>query len=108
MKKKLITEKANKNIGSLCLFLKNIKNVEYLNEINSNVPVEILGRKLSEKIYYYVNNINELQLCICGEHKSFLGFKNGYRPSCGNKKCYSKIRKETCMSKYGVDNPKKS
>jgi hypothetical protein len=37
-----------------------------------------------------------------------LGFKNGYRKSCGNKYCYVKNRRETCIDKYGVDNPKKS
>lgn len=31
---------ANKNIGSLCLFLNNPKNESYLEEINNNIPTE--------------------------------------------------------------------
>lgn len=104
----LIMEMANRNIGSLCLFLINEKNIDYLKNIESNIPKEILNRSLSEKIYYYVNNIHEPLLCICGKHRSFIGFKNGYRISCGDKKCYSEYKKLTCIKKYGVDNPKKS
>jgi len=94
------------NIGSLVLLVKN--NSEYLDFINHNVPESILDRQLSEKIYYLVNNINTPQLCRCGKHLSFIGFKNGYRKSCGDRECYVSSRKETCIEKFGVDNPKKS
>ncbi len=47
-------------------------------------------------------------MCTCGNHLSFIGFKNGYRKSCGNKKCYTINKKQTCIDRYGVDNPKKS
>jgi hypothetical protein len=106
--RELIIKMANANIGSLCLFLSNKKNEEYLNYLDNNIPIEVGYRKLSEKIYYFVNDINKVQLCICGEHKSFIGFKNGYRSSCGDKKCFIEIRKITNLEKYGVDNPKKS
>lgn len=104
----IIIEMAHKNIGSLCLFLKNINNNIYLNYLNDNIPKGLSERNLSERIYYFVNNLNELLLCDCGEHLSFIGFKNGYRKSCGNKYCYVKNRRETCIDKYGVDNPKRS
>jgi hypothetical protein len=100
-----IKDKTN-NIGSLVLFVKNHK--EYLDFINSNVPNEIIDRQLSEKIYYLVNSIESTLNCECGEHLSFIGFKNGYRKTCGKKECFVKSRKETCIEKFGVDNPKKS
>lgn len=106
--KELITKMANNNIGSLCLFLKNIKNIDYLKLIELNIPSEVIDRNLSEKIYYFINEITNPILCNCGSHRSFIGFKNGYRPTCGNKECYTKHRRETCLEKYGVDNPKKS
>ena len=48
--KQKITEMANKNIGSLCLFLKNEKNKEYLKEILKNIPKDIEHKIISEKI----------------------------------------------------------
>lgn len=104
----LIVNMSNRNIGSLCLFLKNTKNIEYLNFLNSNIPSDVIHRGLSEKIFYFINERRELFLCDCGKHLSFIGFKSGYRTSCGDKVCFVKKRKETCLEKWGVDNPKKS
>ena len=103
-----IVDMANNNIGSLCLFLKSDKNSNYLEYLNSNLPDFVLERNISEKVYYFVNNITKPLICICGDHLSFIGFKNGYRVSCGKKKCFVEIRKATCIEKWGVDNPKKS
>jgi hypothetical protein len=104
----LIVEMANRNIGSLCLFLKNQKNIDYLEYLNNNIPHGLLESSLSERIYYFVNNVHKLLLCDCGNHLSFIGFKNGYRSTCGDKICFVKKRKETCIEKWGVDNPLKS
>jgi len=98
---------SGKNIGSLCLFLKNKKNCDYLTYLNDNTKY-LNDVTLSERIYYFVNNIYQTNLCICGKPLSFIGFKGGHRKSCGDKVCYSVKRKETCIDKYGVDNPKKS
>jgi hypothetical protein len=106
--RELICNMANTNIGGLCIFLKNKKNIEYLNFIKDNIPNAIHNRKLSEMVYYFVNNIKDILLCDCGKHLSFIGFKSGYRTSCGNKKCYVNNRKKTCINRFGVDNPKKS
>lgn len=107
--KKVIIEKRG-NIGALCGFLKSPKNKDYLEYLKSNINDEILNYDLSisEIIYYYFNNIQEPILCSCGDHRKYIGFKNGYRTSCGKKECYVKQRKLTCLKKYGVDNPKKS
>lgn len=101
-------KKMSGNIGSLCIFLQNKKNIDYLNYLNDNIPVEILDFKISEKVYYYLNDIKEIRLCSCGKPLSFIGFKNGHRSTCGKKECHIKKRKETCIEKFGVDNPKKS
>jgi hypothetical protein len=106
--REFIKNMADKNIGSLCLFLNNDKNIDYLNEINNNIPKEAISFSISEKVYYYINEIKDIILCSCGENKKFIGYKNGYRKTCGNKKCFVNIRKETCIEKWGVDNPKKS
>ena len=104
----LIIEMANRNIGSLVLFLKNPKNHLYIEYINKNIPIEVQDLQTSEKIYYFVNDLKSIHLCSCGKHKSFIGFKNGYRQTCGDMKCTVNKRRETCIQKWGVDNPKKS
>jgi hypothetical protein len=58
-----ILKKAN-NIGSLSSFLRNPKNVEYLEELNSNIPIEALEFSISEKMWYYINNINQLVVLL--------------------------------------------
>ena len=102
-----IKEMANNNIGSLCLFLKNDKNKFYLNEILSNIPDGIDDLSLSEKVLYYLSE-NDIQVCKCGGFKKFIGFKNGWRETCGKIECIVESRKDTCIEKWGVDNPKKS
>jgi hypothetical protein len=96
------------NIGSLSSFLRNPKNIEYLEELNSNIPIEASEFSISEKMWYYINNINQPQLCSCGKMLSYIGLKNGYRKTCGNKDCFVKARKETSIENWGVDNPSKS
>lgn len=103
-----IKEMAYKNIGSLSLFLNNKKNHDYLDYLNNNIPSGVLNFKISEKVYYLINNINHVLLCSCGDPLSFIGFKNGHRNTCGKKECVNKKRRETCIEKWGVDNPKKS
>jgi len=98
--------KRTSNIGSLVLYLKN--NREYLDYIHSNIPESVLDRQMSEKIYYLVNGIKSPLNCKCGNHLKFIGFKNGYRKTCGEKECFVNSRKESCIDKWGVDNPKKS
>jgi len=96
------------NIGSLCLFLKNEKNISYLNYLNENIPDEVIDFKLSEKVYYFVKEIKNIQLCDCGDPLSFIGFKSGWRQTCGKKDCVNKSRKKKCLVNWGVDNPRKS
>lgn len=98
----------NENIGAFCGYLKSKNGLEYKEYINNNIPSELIDESMSIKLYYFINDIKEPLNCNCGKHRSYIGFKNGFRPTCGDKKCYTKKRKETCLDKYGVDNPKKS
>jgi hypothetical protein len=105
--KELIMKMSN-NIGSLSLFLNNPKNIDYLNYLNDNVPVEIFNFKISEKVYYLLNNIDELLICSCGKHRKFIGLKNGYRSTCGDVSCFVEKRRISCLENWGVDNPMRS
>ena len=105
--KKEILRRLN-NIGALCNFLKKKDNKKYLNYLNKELSFLDISLTIPEKIYYFVNKINCPILCTCGNKKKFIGFKNGYRNTCGKKECYVSARKKTCLDKYGVDNPKKS
>lgn len=58
----------SKNIGSLIIFLSNKCNYEYLNYLNERVPEEIIHKPIAERVYYYLNGIQQQLLCICGEH----------------------------------------
>lgn len=104
---KLFKDK-NENIGAFCGFLKSKNGIEYTEYINNNIPSEIVDEPMSIKLYYFFNDIKEPLNCSCGKHRSYIGFKNGFRPTCGDKKCFVEKRKQTCLDKYGVDNPKKS
>ena len=106
MKNEII--KRSKNIGSLCNFLKKEKNKNYLNYLDNKLSYLNIDLTIPEKIYYFLNDIRKPILCHCGDKKKFIGFKNGYRNTCGKKECYVKSRKNTCINKYGVDNPKKN
>lgn len=106
--RELIVKKSEENIGALCGFLKSPRNIQYLEFVINNIPSGTEDLTMSEKIKYFVDEIKDLQICDCGNHLSFIGFKNGWRPTCGKKICFVKRRKKTCTEKYGVDNPMKS
>lgn len=87
--------------------------------------------KLSEKIYCYVNNLNSVPTCPCGQSVSFVSLTLGYREFCGRYCSYAKKAatdrrvkvlkerggiglanpkskekaKQTNLEKYGVSNP---
>lgn len=104
---KVIKDKAETNIGALSGFLRSKRNIEYYNYLinNINVDYEKYDLTISQMVYYLLNDISEPLVCICGKHRKFIGYKNGYRESCGDKECYVKKREETCLKKYGVRNP---
>jgi hypothetical protein len=99
----IISKKVN-NIGSLCFFLS--RNKDVLDFIDSKIPIGL--KIISEKVYYYLNNIQQVRLCGCGNALKFIGFKQGHHKTCGNTKCIIDLRKKTNTEKYGVDNPLKS
>ena len=103
----IIKSKLN-NVGSLCGFLRNSHNKKYLNFLNENIIKVNAELSISEKLYYYSNNIKSPLLCECGKHLKYIGFKNGYRSTCGEKECFVNKRKQTSIKNFGVDNPQKS
>lgn len=96
------------NIGGLIQFLNNKKNKDYVNFIDNNIPSDISSEKMTIKLYYLLNDIKEVQRCRCNKLLGFIGFKGGFRKTCGDKKCYVESRRETCLKNFGVDNPIKS
>ena len=75
---------------------------------------EIMSKKMgswSENLYCYFHNIDERPRCpICGKYTKFVNVKLGYSKYC-SVKCSSNdpiVRNkcmDTCMKKYGADNP---
>jgi hypothetical protein len=91
-------------MGSLILFLKGKKNSQYLAYLNENTNDKFKENSLVERIWYYINDINEHIICECGERVSFIGAKEGWKKTCGKKECVIKARQKTCVEKYGVSN----
>lgn len=65
-----------------------------------------------EKYFWSVNEIKDKPKCpICGNELKFLSIKKGYTKFC-SRKCTAigtiDKKKNTCIQKYGVDNPMKS
>ena len=67
-----------------------------------------------EKLYWYFHNIQDYPICpVCGKHVKFESYGVGYKQYCSSS-CISKDpqikqkREETCLKRYGVNNPSKS
>lgn len=76
------------------------------------VEINYNGRTLSEKMYMFMNNINDVPLCVvCNKNNvRFLRVTTGYRTccsgECSNKNPIKKInRKNTFIKKYNVESP---
>ena len=69
--------------------------------------------KFKEKFFLYENKLLEKPLCYCSMKLNFIDMKNGYREFC-SRRCMldspkvKERRKNTCIKKYGVDNPSKN
>lgn len=84
-------------------------NVDLWNKINKI----LLDIPFKEKFYLFENSLEQLPKCECGNSVIFIDMMNGYRKFCSRRCVYdsSKIknkRKDTCIEKWGVDNPSKS
>jgi hypothetical protein len=92
MYRELIISKLN-NKGALSSLLNNKKNIDVLNYLNNNIIKEVIDLPIIQKLWYFVNDIKEFQICNCGEKLKFIDFKSGYRKTCGDEKCYIELRK---------------
>jgi hypothetical protein len=85
--------------------------------INKNYPDFYLkvskienGLSWKEKLYIYINEINEIPKCYCGVDLNFKQWNKGYGEFC-SKKCAANSplvlnkKKNTCLNKFGVENP---
>jgi hypothetical protein len=72
---------------------------------------EVQWNKFSELLYLYFYDLSEPPKCpVCGNVLRFISFSEGYHTYC-SAKCMSNSnevinrRKQTCIKKYGVENP---
>ena len=47
--------------------------------------------ELPQRLYHLHANLNNIPKCICNKEVKFYNFNNGYKSSCGNSSCTSKI-----------------
>lgn len=78
-------------------------------DIDASVKLEISWK---EKYYLFTGNISEVPKCpVCNNNLKFLSIKRGYTKFC-SRRCTAigtvDDKKNTCILKYGVDNPMKS
>jgi len=77
----------------------------------------LIFNNFSQKLWHFKNNKINVPKCYCGNKLKFINFNRGYRLFC-SKKCSmndddilkkrNEKSKQTCLNKYGVDNPMKS
>jgi hypothetical protein len=100
----------SENIGLYKYGSKKIKelNLDLWEKIN-NVLFDV---SFKEKFYIIENSLIDIPKCECGNSVKFIDMMKGYREFCSRRCMYDseKIknkRKDTCVDKYGVDNPSK-
>lgn len=103
-----IEKKYNNNKGAFIWSLSKEKGKVYLDYINEHIPDFILDKSISEKLYYFFNNLTEPFLCDCGKPRLFYNSKKGYYLTCGDLECMQKSRVKTNNVVYGCDNPKQN
>jgi rubrerythrin len=93
-----------KNGKQLLAFFRDKDKDEYLFLLNYTnfLPVDA---SLSERVYCYINNIENIQYCTCGKIKKFHKMNIGYFKTCGDSLCIKSNRinsiNNTMLNKYG-------
>lgn len=80
------------------------KNKILFNEINNKYPN--MFKNIGEILYLKDHSIDN-KFCKCGKCKTFINYKNGYRPYCSSKCAtnspeYIKKREETILKRFGT------
>lgn len=73
--------------------------------------IQYPGNEWSEKLYNYIYGCPEHNCKTCGSPTKYTSFTKGYKQFCSPKCASVGTRdksKQTCLRKYGVDNPAKS
>jgi len=96
---------------SIKKFKKDSTSLNFLMEKTSFLDENV---SINERMYVYLNDINEPVKCECGKPVKFTErLKKGYREYCSlkcsqNSQKTKDKKKHTCYINYGVDNPSKS
>jgi hypothetical protein len=85
------------------------RNIGLWESITNYIDLDITFK---EKFYLFENNIISPPKCNCGSELKFIDMSRGYREFCSrtcmvNSKEIKEKRKESCIKKWGVDNPSK-
>lgn len=106
----------DKEIDSLIFGKNRFRNEDWIKENLPDLHFFIynypIGSSFKEKIFHFRNG-SSIPICYCGKSLEFISLSKGYRKYC-SKNCQVKSpsskqkRKETCLSKYGFDNPMKN
>ena len=86
------------------------RNYDLWCSINNYIDDDI---NFKEKFYLYENGLISKPKCNCGNSLKFIDMKSGFRNFCSkvcmfNSEEIKNRKKQTCIDKYGVDNPSKS
>lgn len=65
---------------------------ELLKDLISLTSFLSKNSSVSERIYCILNDIENVKKCVCGKYLEFTKISKGYKSSCGNKDCNSKVR----------------
>jgi hypothetical protein len=73
-----------------------------------NFPTNIILNNFTQKYYNYINDIDNLPKCYCGNVCGFISIKFGYRKFCSTKCASNSLQvkekiKKTSLNKYGVN-----
>ena len=83
-------------------------NPEILKELQSLTGIEankFIRLSTARSLWHVIHNNYEMPLCECGKMRQFKDMKFGYLLTCGDKKCRYEKRKNTCIQRFGVENP---
>ena len=59
---------------------------------------------IQQLVFHYINKIEIIPSCICGDNLHFNGFAKGYSATCKNRSCRNEVYKMSLFKKHGVDN----
>ena len=110
MKDFIIQELKENNLYNLTSHFKKNHTIQYFNIVSSTSFLNEYSPKFTERLYCILYNISSRPKCYCGNINKFIAITKGYNLYCskkckGNSIANQKNIKQTCLKKYGVENP---